>query len=304
MQRKPKGPILPVPADLVRKCPVCGNGIQYKTKQCWRQAERGNVACKICSDDKVRAKTQSQEWRESQSERLEAAWDDQDSTLNSKNYRKALSEGQKKRTDDRSVGGRKAWENRSEESRIAFIAGSQTPESLQKRKDSLAEYWISEEGIQRKTKQSELAKLRMEDPEYKTRCTEKLIAAKLDGKQNSTAEVRFKRLLDPHGWSASEKVAGKYVDFVHHKKKLIFEFFGDWFHAHPRLDDRIERDYEGIHPNKKRWTPVQIREFDRKRNLELECATGYKVFVLWESDIKGLSDEQIIELLKSKSIID
>ncbi len=295
---------LVVPADRIRKCPICRNDIRYKSNQCWRQAERGNVVCRPCSDDKVRLKTQSKEWREEQSDRLEAAWVDPTSTFNTEEYRKTLGIAQVSRTDDRKPGAKLAWSNRSEESRISFISSAHTDVALEKRKASLREFWSSEAGHKRKKEQSAQSKERMKtDPEYKRICVDAMTNGRLQGKQVSSFEDRFAKFLLPLGWVGGEKIDGKFVDFVNHEQKLILECFGGWFHAHPQYDERIEKDYGGIHPTKRGRTPAQIREFDTKRNEDLQKNTGYTVHVVWDHEIKSLSDEQIIEFLKQRSIL-
>ena len=299
--RKPRGPILPVPADLIRKCPVCGNDIPYKNKQCWRQAHRGNFACKPCADDKVRLKTQSLEWRAEQSERLEVVWDDPSSVFNTEEYREVLGTAQINRTDDRKPGAKLAWSHRSEASKKLFIENGNTASAKARRSASLLKYYLEhpEDAIERGRKTSE--RFAAMSPEERRELAEPMIAATQRTGGSSKIEKRLALIVEPFGFVHHMKIANKWVDFVNEEKKVALELFGIWHHAHPQFDERIEKQYDGLHPNKM-ISPAEIRRLDEAR-LEVIKAEGYRTFVVWDHEIKSLSDEQIIELLRSRSIL-
>lgn len=75
------------------------------------------------------------------------------------------------------------------------------------------------------------------------------------------------------------KVLGKkfYPDVLIRKHNIIFEFYGDYWHANPKkykAEDKI-----------KDKTAKEIWEHDRKREEAL-CKLGFKVIIVWESDYK------------------
>lgn len=73
-------------------------------------------------------------------------------------------------------------------------------------------------------------------------------------------------------------------------KKIIIEYNGRYWHCDPRF---YKEDY--WHSKKKQFAS-QIWEKDKKKR-DLAENLGYKLIVLWEDDIKKLTDEQIKEHL-------
>lgn len=74
-------------------------------------------------------------------------------------------------------------------------------------------------------------------------------------------------------------------------KKIIVEFYGDYFHANPRLhkaDDYIL---------KKGMTAQQLWEEDSKRQKMLEDA-GYSVIVVWQFDLRQNKKDTLTNLVK------
>lgn len=80
----------------------------------------------------------------------------------------------------------------------------------------------------------------------------------------------------------SEQRIGRYqVDEVDFDKKVIVEVYGDFWHANPKKYN--ETDILPHFPKKK--PAKNIWKYDNKRQQFLE-SLGYKVIILWESDIK------------------
>ncbi len=129
-----------------------------------------------------------------------------------------------------------------------------------------------------------------------------MIAATQRTGGSSKIEQRLALVIEPFGFTHHAKIANKWVDFVNEEKKIALELYGCWFHAHPQFDERIESKYDGLHPNK-RITPQELRAKDEAR-LELIQNAGYRTFVVWDHEIKSLSDEQIIELLRARGILE
>lgn len=74
-------------------------------------------------------------------------------------------------------------------------------------------------------------------------------------------------------------------------KKIIVEFYGDYFHANPILhkaDDYIA---------KKRMTAQHLWEEDAKRQKMLEDA-GYSVIVVWQFDFRKNKKDTLTNLVK------
>ena len=76
-----------------------------------------------------------------------------------------------------------------------------------------------------------------------------------------------------------------YVDFIY--KNKIIEFYGDYFHANPKLYD----EYKIIGSKYKHITAKNKWEYDKNRE-EILIKNGYEVLIIWESDYK--SDKKII----------
>lgn len=139
----------------------------------------------------------------------------------------------------------------------------------------------------------------MEDPEYKERCTRKLIEAAIRTGGKSKAEKAIVDALEPYGFLGYQRVGSYYVDALNENTKTIVEYFGDWWHVHPRVHDRINADYGGIHPQVG-LTISEIQCFDEHRLTALR-EMGYNVIVVWERDIrrgKRIDTSHVIELVQ------
>lgn len=74
-------------------------------------------------------------------------------------------------------------------------------------------------------------------------------------------------------------------------KKIIVEFYGDYFHANPILHKADE------HIVKKGMTAQQLWEEDSKRQKMLEDA-GYSVIVVWQFDLRQNKKDTLDNLVK------
>jgi very-short-patch-repair endonuclease len=108
--------------------------------------------------------------------------------------------------------------------------------------------------------------------------------------QNSTSQLEIdcaptltkfhfyhNRFLGPHQ-----------VDFIDYKSKRIVELFGDYWHCNP---NKYAASY--VHPHRK-LTANEMWEYDANRIQRLE-SYGYRVYVIWESDIKKRGIEECLK---------
>lgn len=84
-------------------------------------------------------------------------------------------------------------------------------------------------------------------------------------------------LISQFGGEKNSPVSGWCVDYVNHEKKIIVEFFGDFWHHNPQI-------YDSNHYNKlTKRTSSQVWERDARKISELK-SIGYNVEIVWESD--------------------
>ena len=110
---------------------------------------------------------------------------------------------------------------------------------------------------------------------------------------SSKLESRVQDILSEAGISHvwQKWVGGKSYDFRIEKTNIIIEVQGDYWHANP---NKYQADDILNHGNGKLISAKELWEKDENKN-KLAKKYGYEVLYLWESDIKVLSD---IELLK------
>ena len=265
--------------------------------------------CKKCALDATRAKTQSPEWRQEQSERLKAVWADPSSTLNGEEYRAKLASAQVKRWEnatpeqiaERSAYLKLSWVD-AESRKEKFVAVCKRPDVIEKKRLSLIKSW--ENNPERRRKQSERASARMKDPAYKEKCTRKLIegACRTGGKSN--AELVLAGVLSPLGFISSHRIGKYYVDFFNPLTNTVVEYFGDWWHCHPKHHDRINKNYNGRHPQSGD-TIEEVMTIDNERIKDLE-SQGYVVVILWENDIKRgrrVDTQKAIDTINASSAV-
>lgn len=279
----------------IRVCKTCGSGILYLNYQCWRQANVVNRDCRACADEAVRKKTRSKEYRETHSQTLKNIWNDKNSVFNSEEYRKKLSDIQKiiqnrveisKQKSDRS---KKLWQSKTpeEKSNHPFITSSHSPEAELKRSKSLRKYYESHPEAREYL--SKRSKSFMLDPEYKKRCTEKMIDAGVFNGGTSKKEKSLANVLLKHGFLTKQKIGSKRPDYLNPDTLTVIEFYGDFWHCNERYTKLINERYSGIHPVS-RETPDEIHTRDSKR-VESFQKLGYRVIVIWEHEIPKDSSE-------------
>lgn len=82
-------------------------------------------------------------------------------------------------------------------------------------------------------------------------------------------------------------------DIIIENMNLVIEIYGDYWHANPNFykdSDLIKRWYGNI-------TAKEIHENDKKRIEQIE-SFGYKVIIIWETDIKNLNSQKLWNMLK------
>lgn len=285
-----------------RICPKCNEVLHHTSERYCIAAKKRNKVCKLCSYQATRDTTQSEQWRAEQSERLKSIWDDENSVYNSPEYREKLHIAQSNRTPEAqaamTAGIRRSWEEEraNPTGRIErFHANNNLPEARLKRIASLKKSY--QEHPELREAQSKRAKEWMLNPEYKRKCTEKLIEAAQRTGGCSKKERELALILSQFGIEHKRKVGKWYPDFYHTSTNTAIEYYGDWWHCHPRYDERIENSYNGVHPNCG-LTPQQIRQNDEDRINEIKMLCS-NVIILWENDI--IIDGKLnIDIIKDK----
>ena len=267
--------------SLTRICPRCSKPIYYGNFRGKKYADEDSRLCKPCADDDTRAKCRDEAWREEHAEVLKNAWADENSTFHTDEYRASLSEGQRNRTDDRSIGGRAAWESRGEESRQAFIKNAQTDEANDKRSASHLrrrqenpELWQTEKAKAGWNISGEKGK------NYIDKC---IATARLNG-ERTLFERSLEEPLAKLGFVHTKQVGKWWVDYLNEETKVVVEAYGDWYHCHPRFDKKITEIYGGVNPDTK-MTPEEKHRTDAARVADIE-SMGYTVIVIWQYDVR------------------
>lgn len=107
----------------------------------------------------------------------------------------------------------------------------------------------------------------------------------------SKAQQDIHSILEPFGFELEITIEGFRVDIVNVDKKIVFEYYGDLWHANPRIykpDDYI---------NVIKMTAKEKWDKDRKRNFALRNL-GYTVIVIWENKWKNERKELLDRLGK------
>lgn len=81
-----------------------------------------------------------------------------------------------------------------------------------------------------------------------------------------------------------------FPDIVDFNKKIIIEFFGDFWHCNPKFYNREDDFNFGL-------TVKDVWQHDRER-IELLKSAGYKVIIIWEDDFKH-NQKQTIQKIKN-----
>lgn len=100
---------------------------------------------------------------------------------------------------------------------------------------------------------------------------------------SSKPEQKLAEALNPFGFEPNNcRLVDRMIpDIIHHEKKIIVEFYGDYYHCNPSV-----LKYEATYYNKcRKKTAREIWDFDAHRVARLE-AMGFKVIIVWETDFE------------------
>lgn len=137
--------------------------------------------------------------------------------------------------------------------------------------------------------------------EEKTNRLQKMYASQAEnGVYNSKLELRVCKIFEDLGLSYTRQFHLKGYkhpyDFYLCDSKIIFEVNGDFWHANPLMYEETDV----LNFPKKKQAVKDIWERDKK-HIEKANECGYKVIVLWEKDIRKMTDDElkgkIVELL-------
>jgi len=110
----------------------------------------------------------------------------------------------------------------------------------------------------------------------------------------SKGQREIYEILKEDGFELEKNVRGINCDIVNIDKKIVIEYYGDFFHANPR---KYEPDFYIKLLNctaKEKWNK------DRKRNFVLRN-NGFKVIIIWENAWKNERDVVLTKLKQYKS---
>jgi G:T-mismatch repair DNA endonuclease (very short patch repair protein) len=146
------------------------------------------------------------------------------------------------------------------------------------------------------------AKARMEDPDYKRRCTISMIAASRRTGGTSRQEKELASVLSEFGFEHKRDFGDMQVDFYNPETDTAVEYYGTWWHCHQSTIKRITKDYNGVHPVIQK-TPNQIMQEDFERVEKLKKFVEH-VVIIWEYDVfdgKKFDKQAISNILSSTS---
>lgn len=83
-------------------------------------------------------------------------------------------------------------------------------------------------------------------------------------------------------------------DILIEEKKVVIEIYGDYWHCNPKIFKPNDLLNTNNRYNKDMKTPKDVWHFDEIRKKHIEKC-GYKVIIIWESDIKDKSVERILK---------
>jgi G:T-mismatch repair DNA endonuclease (very short patch repair protein) len=132
---------------------------------------------------------------------------------------------------------------------------------------------------QRKRAVTVLHKKLKNDPKLRQEHYEKVFKGSSIGYISKGQRELFELLKDD-GFLLEEVCEGIRCDIVNPKLKVVFEYYGDVWHANPRTHDPDQYISLIKMTAKEKW------DHDRKRNFFLRNL-GYKVIIIWESEWKN-----------------
>lgn len=296
-----------MPSDtFTRICPVCGKEVVHTSESSRNRADREKKQCKECAYEATRRTCRTEEFRREHAKRISDAWHAEDSVFQTEEYRKRLSDAQYARDPASYEKSRKsireAWAREKEcpTGRIERMSEANRREDVRKkRSESLARLY--EEHPEKREMRSRITKDLMKDPDFKRRCTAPLIAAARRTGGTSKQEKQIAVILAKYGFVHKHVVGRWCVDFYNPNTDTVVEFYGDWWHCHPRFLKRIEEDYGGVHPNIKKRPEVIIKEHsDRIEDIKKSVKD---VVVIWQSEVVKhyvIKEEVVVELIQQR----
>jgi G:T-mismatch repair DNA endonuclease (very short patch repair protein) len=189
-------------------------------------------------------------------------------------------------SDEECIEKRKKWWKEHPEFLKLHLEKTRTPEALKKKSQSLKKTLSTPEAHEVKIRAGK---------EGWTNPTRKYQGVV------SKIELHLKDLIECLGFRHNRKLLlGIGIpDFVHETSKVIVELYGDSFHHNPA--DEVYGQVDWRHPLTKK-TSVETWEYDKKRSDKF-ISLGYRMFVVWESDLKRKKEEviqQLVEFMKSE----
>lgn len=287
-----------------RTCAVCGKTIWYSTKSSLNRALRAGKPCQSCfikslwdGDD---APLRKEETRLKRNNSVSAARQDPTSGYNSPEY-----------IEKQSVGHKALWDDPNSSYR--------SDEYIQKQSSSLKKVWRTEEYRSKRLAPETIALVAAKSAAWmKENYSQFISALKLswtDDRKNqardrfvnllksdefkqklwgcqrgirvSKLELKIKDQMEAFGYlhsSAHQTYFDRCLpDFLNEQAKTIVEIYGDYWHCNPA--HKIFGNPDWYHPKLKMLSSDKwALDFIRNRKLE---NLGYKVIVLWESDIQN-----------------
>lgn len=166
-----------------------------------------------------------------------------------------------------------------------------------------------------RTKMSQASRARWTDPEFRNKVIPKLQAGCNTAKEKkrrakamasmkiayrlSKVHRRWRDLLElpKFGFVSEQPIEGRIADELNPALKIVVEVNGDYIHANPNtyiFSDLIT--YRGG-----KYTAAEKWASDARKVSELE-ALGYKVIVVWESDVPETKRKELLEAILQASI--
>jgi G:T-mismatch repair DNA endonuclease (very short patch repair protein) len=156
---------------------------------------------------------------------------------------------------------------------VKSMKGKKRPEHSKKMKEVITSYW---KGLTEEERASRLAKHDFSALQKACLC---------NGGRYSKLHKSVILMMNEVGIDRfeSEKQIGRYVyDEVREDKKVIIEVNGDFWHANPNIyaEEDVVRLPKGDKIAREIWNSDKLR-------VSYAQELGYKVFIIWESDVKS-----------------
>lgn len=279
-----------------RTCKGCGEQMLYAAYETYCQGEEFDQGCKSCARKK---EWETQTYRDIRTEGITAAWADPQSGFNTEEFRNQLVENcLKMHQKCREEGLGLYSEEWRERARQWMLTNMNDPNSLIRQ--SLA----TDEVRKRMSEGRKLANLnpnaRINDPVYRQECHERLMKGGfVAGKRTSKGEAALFECVKGLGFihnKMEHRIGRFWPDIIHLEKMIIIEYYGDLWHANPKVSKYAEDTAVVKLTGGRTKLAGDIRKYDEERKQVL-IGMGYTVLVVWEYDFKSKRTKTIDELL-------